>query len=80
MTRILHIVAAGAITSLGHDVERTVASLRSGLDRFKQVPFLGSGGADLVIAPIEGYADGTSAIDRYEALALKALHNRAIHV
>ena len=73
MTRILHIVAAGAITSLGHDVERTVASLRSGLDRFKQVPFVGSGGADLVIAPIEGYADGTSAIDRYEALALKAL-------
>ena len=73
MTTPLHIVAAGAITSLGHDVERTVASLRSGLDRFKQVPFIGTGGADLVIAPIEGYADGTSAIDRYEALALKAI-------
>lgn len=73
MTPPLHVLAAGAVTALGHDAERTVASLRSGLDRFKQVPFLGAGGADLVIAPIEGYADGTSAVDRYEALALKAI-------
>jgi 3-oxoacyl-[acyl-carrier-protein] synthase-1 len=71
--KTLYIVAAGAITALGHDARRTVASLRSGLDRFKETPFWGTGEEALQAAPIEGYAEGLGGVYRYEALALKAL-------
>lgn len=69
----LYIVAAGAITALGHDARRTIASLRSGLDHFKEIPFSGVSEQDLQAAPIEGYAEGLAGMYRYEALALKAL-------
>ena len=69
----LYIVAAGSITALGHDVRHTVASLRSGLDRFKEMPFLGASGENLIVARVEGYAEALGGVDRYEALALKAL-------
>lgn len=69
----LYVSAAGAITALGHDARRTVASLRSGLDRFKETPFWGTGEEALQAAPIESYAEGLGGMYRYEALALKAL-------
>ena len=71
----LYIVAAGAITALGHDALHTVASLRSGLDRFKEIPFLGESGDNLQVARVEGYAEALGGIHRYVALALKALRS-----
>src|SRR6185312_11039218 len=62
VVKTLCIEAVGAVTALGHDVERTVASLRSGLDAFKEIPFWGGTGEDLKAAPIVGYAEGICGI------------------
>lgn len=69
----LYIAAAGAVTPLGLDVDRTVASLRSGLDRFQEIPFAGQTGEDIKASRIAGYLEGLGDIDRYEALALQAI-------
>jgi 3-oxoacyl-[acyl-carrier-protein] synthase-1 len=69
----LYIHNASAITAAGHDVFHALASLRVGIDRFKEVPFWGEAGLDLQAAPIEGYAEAIGGIYRYEALAIKAL-------
>ena len=69
----LYIHNASAITAAGHDIFHTLASLRVGIDRFKEVPFWGETGLDLQTAPVEGYAEVIGGIDRYEALTLKAL-------
>lgn len=72
MTR-LYINSAGAITANGHHVQSTIASLRSGLDCFQEIQFLGVNKKNLQVAPIRGYAESLGGIYRYEALALKAL-------
>lgn len=69
----LYIEGAGAITALGHDARRTVASLRAGLDHFKEIPFWRDDGENFQASVIEGYAETLGGIYRYEALALKAL-------
>ena len=69
----LYIHSANAITAGGLDIQRTLASLRSGLDFFKEVPFMGVSEKELQTAPIEGYAEGIAGIDLYELLTLKAI-------
>ena len=69
----IYIRKASAITAGGHDVQQTLASLRSGLDFFREIPFLGESEQNLQAAPIEHYAEGLGGIYRYEALVLKAL-------
>ena len=69
----LYVTGVGAATALGLDAERTVASLRSGLDAFAKVPFWGEHRKDLQAARILGYAEGVSGVQRFEALAMKAL-------
>ena len=69
----LYIHKAGAITAGGHDLKEILASLRSGLDCFKEIPFWGVAEQYLQAASIEDYAEGIGGIYRYESLALKAL-------
>jgi 3-oxoacyl-[acyl-carrier-protein] synthase-1 len=71
--RSVHLVDCGAITAIGHDAPRTVASLRSGLEGFTELSFLGKSGAQLKGAPVRGYAEGLLGYARYEALAIRAL-------
>ena len=69
----LHVVGAGAITPLGFDALRTLASLRSGLDAFGKTTVVGEAGDELSAARIRGYAEGAQGARRYEALAIGAL-------
>jgi 3-oxoacyl-[acyl-carrier-protein] synthase-1 len=69
----LFIQGQGAITALGHDAVRTVASLRGGLDGLVKIPFAGALGLDLRAAPVRGYAEGILGAARFGALAAKAL-------
>jgi 3-oxoacyl-[acyl-carrier-protein] synthase-1 len=69
----LYIEAVGAITAGGHDAPRTVASLRSGLDRFREMRFTGFSQQDLQAAPVLGFAEGLGGVRRYDALASKAI-------
>lgn len=69
----MYIGAIGAITSVGHSAQRTVATLRTGLDGFQTIFFRGVSQQDLQAAPITGYAEGLLGIPRYQGLAEKAL-------
>ena len=71
--RPVHLVDCGAITAIGHDAARTVASLRSGQEGFADLSFLGKSGAQLKGARVQGYAEGLLGYARYEALAMRAL-------
>jgi len=72
----LYIEAVGAITAIGYNGERTLASLRSGLDHFREMPFWGEQeDENIIAAPIEGYGEAVSGIRRYEALSLKAIQS-----
>ena len=70
---VLYLRGAGAVTALGLDLERTIASLRGGLDAFRRVPYRGLTGNDLQAAPIGGFAEAIGGADRYAALALPAI-------
>lgn len=72
MTRV-YVHACGAVTGLGLDALHCVASLRAGLDAYFVAPFWGEAEQDLQLAAIRGYADGLLGVERYEALALRAL-------
>ena len=69
----ISIQGVGAVTALGLDAERTVASLRSGLDAFGKLPYWGESEKDLQVARIKGFAEGVFGVRRYEALAMRAL-------
>jgi 3-oxoacyl-[acyl-carrier-protein] synthase I len=71
--RRISLVDCGAITAVGHDAVRTVASLRAGIEGFADLPFAGVSGIELKGAPVVGYAEGLLGYPRYEALALRAL-------
>lgn len=69
----LYLGPAGAVTALGLDLDRTVSSLRAGLDGFRRVPFMGASGEDLQAVPIVGFAEAVSGVDRYLALACRSI-------
>ncbi len=69
----MYIIGQGAVTALGHDAERTVASLRSGLDGIEELSFTGASGADLRGVPVRGFGAGLGIAMRYQSLAVAAL-------
>jgi 3-oxoacyl-[acyl-carrier-protein] synthase-1 len=69
----MYIVGQGAVTALGHDAGRTVASLRAGLDAFVELLFSGVSGNDLKAVPVRGFAEGLGGAAPYESLAIAAL-------
>jgi 3-oxoacyl-[acyl-carrier-protein] synthase-1 len=69
----LYLRAAGVVTALGLDLERTISSLRGGLDAFRRVPHGGLSGEDLQAAPICGFAEALGSLDRYVALAQRSI-------
>lgn len=69
----LYITGAGLVTALGLDLDRTIASLRSGLDALQCMPFVGRSGKELQGAPICGFGEAVGGIDRFEMLARRAI-------
>lgn len=69
----LHVVASGCASALGLDSPRTVASLRAGTRAFRLIPFWGRDEEDLLAAPIRGFAEGITDVERYVALAEHAV-------
>jgi len=65
----LFLRSAGLVTSLGSDVDSTIASMRAGFDAFRIVPYQDLGGNDMQASPIVGFADGLGGLPRYLALA-----------
>ncbi len=69
----LYVVGVGAVTPLGFDALRTLASLRSRLDAFRTLSVVGESGKELVAARVSGYAEATHGARRYAAFAVAAL-------
>jgi 3-oxoacyl-[acyl-carrier-protein] synthase I len=69
----LYVVGSGAVTALGLDAPRTVASLRGGHSGLVELRFEGVTGQDLKAAPVRGFAEGLMGLARLEALAHRAL-------
>ncbi len=69
----LHIVGHGAVTAVGLDAPRTVASFRAGMDNLTELPITGIKQKDLRAVPVEGFASGLMGTARIEALAARAL-------
>jgi 3-oxoacyl-[acyl-carrier-protein] synthase-1 len=70
----LFVTGHGAVTALGLDAPRTIASLRSGLDGLIELPLAGVSEQDLRAVPVRGYAEGVTGAARLTALAARALN------